>query len=285
MRFLCLLSFTLLLSLNGMSQCNPIPTNGEIYNFAVGDTLQYSISSNSGYSAYYYHVIESRNNYGTDSIVYGIQSITLPFGGQLSQSHYDQRIYHPDSATWQQPQTGWITDTLTCFTDTGLLFHHVDSHGWVTVYCSGIGEDISANGSSTDYYSQGLGKTYSYSCSNTEPCNSCSIVRLVYAHKSNGFVYGNAYSFPSGINDFKQLDAFVEVYPNAVSQNFQLRLHGNLGQNLRFVLYDLCGQRLQQELISEPVTNFYRGQLAGGLYLWQIEGGQEVVRKGKLIFE
>ncbi|MBP6732718.1 MAG: T9SS type A sorting domain-containing protein [Chitinophagales bacterium] len=282
------LLLVILASASCFSQCTPYPAFGEIYNYAIDDTFQYVTyinSAGSSFSGYEYQIIEARNNYGGDSIVYGIKSIQKTSLNNVTVSNQTQKIVKLDSAinTYNRQGAKWMLDTIFCGTDSGIVLFTTRWHVYDSVPCEnfivrGITDNIRT-------YSPGLGETKSSYATNTSPCNYYGQTNLIYAHKADGFIYGTPYDFPTAVNELERQKGSIKVYPNPAFETFQLQIFNVQFGDAYFELFDAVGRRVKYEKVSSSTSTFERANTSNGVYLWQLKVNDDILERGKLVFE
>ena len=283
MKKIYLLLFIVGFSFKGFSQCSPYPTNREVYDYAVGDTFQYYFSANSGYYQYHYKIVTNRIDYGNDSIAYTIKQITSDWNNHITTSTNPSIIYYIDSTITYR--VGSTFDTVTCSTDSGILLYHITFYQSTGLYCDVIQQNIFGISSNYVRFSVGLGTTYSYLCSNTSPCNYCTSLSLIYAHKSNGYIYGHQHrsSFLS-VEEIGNYNS-VSISPNPTTTSFTVQLSTPPSPETYFQLYDAMGRQLRREEINSNTTTINRNNLTSGIYFWQLVSGNRMLERGKLVME
>lgn len=273
-----------MLGCNVSCQCISAPTVRYIADFAVGDTFHYSFGSNSGYQSFYETVITDRAEYGSDSLVYSTETVTLTSGNQVSHSTGTIRYVELDSIISGVFSEGAIVDEFFCNEDIEGPVYHLNTHRSVSLYCSFIGQNVTADSYSEFTYAPGLGETYFHSCSNTTPCNYCSARTLVYARKVNGFIYGTPVNFPTSIESSGSQANILKVFPNPVDQQIIVESLYTKSSDLYITVFDITGKLIIKEPLNSGITIVRRSFIPCGLFLWQIEENSTVLERGKLTF-
>jgi hypothetical protein len=77
-----------------------------------------------------------------------------------------------------------------------------------------------------------------------------------------------------------------KLYPNPVST--QLHIFNSASSSLVtpiFVLYDMQGREVSKLTLERYQNTLERENLNSGVYLYQIQSGQQVVKKGKIVLD
>ncbi|MCH8903431.1 MAG: T9SS type A sorting domain-containing protein, partial [Bacteroidetes bacterium] len=78
----------------------------------------------------------------------------------------------------------------------------------------------------------------------------------------------------------------VKIYPNPFSDfsNIQIEDFANYKKgNPVFIVYDLFGTMYKEVNLSSENTIFIKGELASGLYFFEVVYDKKVIQRGKLI--
>jgi hypothetical protein len=80
--------------------------------------------------------------------------------------------------------------------------------------------------------------------------------------------------------------ANLQVFPNPFSSSTTIRFANPRGNRLGFQVLDAQGRMVSRldGLTGEEIT-FERGNLAGGLYFFQLLAGERIVGRGKFVVE
>lgn len=77
----------------------------------------------------------------------------------------------------------------------------------------------------------------------------------------------------------------VKTYPNPATISFTLQLSTAPNTPTYFQLYDAMGRQVRQEEINSISTTINRHQLSNGIYFWQLQQGNKILERGKLVME
>ena len=75
----------------------------------------------------------------------------------------------------------------------------------------------------------------------------------------------------------------IKVYPNPFEKQSTIEIVGKTYHHLELRIYDLTGKLVQQQSSTGNQFTIQRQQLEAGMYLYQLEGDQELLNTGKLI--
>lgn len=75
----------------------------------------------------------------------------------------------------------------------------------------------------------------------------------------------------------------IKVYPNPFEKQSTIEIIGKTYHHLELRIYDLTGKLVQQQSSTGNQFIIQRQQLEAGMYLYQLEGDQELLNTGKLI--
>jgi len=77
----------------------------------------------------------------------------------------------------------------------------------------------------------------------------------------------------------------IVISPNPTTQSFQLQFSELPYPETTFQFYNALGQLIKQDKITELTTLINRGNLANGIYFWQVSSNEKVLQRGKVILE
>lgn len=78
----------------------------------------------------------------------------------------------------------------------------------------------------------------------------------------------------------------LSLFPNPASDRISFQLEGFSGNSeYRFSLYDLQGKRVRFEQLNSDQWEVLRGDLAAGMYLFQLESNEAVPVSGRVVFQ
>jgi len=75
----------------------------------------------------------------------------------------------------------------------------------------------------------------------------------------------------------------IKFYPNPFKEQSTIEIVGKTYDHLELRIYDLTGKLVQQQNGTGNLITVQRHQLEAGMYLYQLEGDQELLNTGKLI--
>ncbi len=107
------------------------------------------------------------------------------------------------------------------------------------------------------------------------------------------FKYGNAIVYQ---NTFAQCNYFsstdnleegnkIQITPNPSTTSFTLQLSSPPTTQTYFLLYDALGRQVKREEIISTTTTINRDNLPNGISFWQLQAGNEILGRGKVVME
>ena len=288
-----ILIFLILLSRGVYSQLAP-STIGQIYNFTVGDTLEYSFSSiqaiyNCGPSGLILDVIKSytRTN---DSIIYVVERLSSvaeypcpnynpPYGVFFDSTTFVQKLATPDSSIYFR--VGICTGAAPICYDSTYIAGSGNFIGQkVNEYYSGTFSSVD------DIWIDSLGLVHSYSYMEGEPSITNDTDLVYYSKATTGQRWGTFQSFPDystplGVADLIQ-NVGIELYPNPSYSEIYVDALACSG-NLHF--RDLSGRDILMEPISNGKYTVDCHAWSRGMYLWVVEQDGVIEKCGKMVVE
>ena len=299
--------YTLLIisfALSSFSQGLQPSTVGQVYNFSVGDTFEYTGQNftivycpaqqlwfNGFVTSYTFVVVSSKYQSG-DTLAYGTkQYVWSATGCANNQATTDSLIVsysYPDidsSVFWRfRNDTSGCNSNTTCYIDTvylnsavnNLKFNDIYENffegGWSYIFANGLG-----------IYSQN--NTFLLPPDETEFGTDHS--NLIYYHKADGTTWGTPYYFEwiTGVPNIPHPQLPAKIFPNPSSQNMVLEISEPVNQPLQLKFFDPLGQVVRQQIIITASTSIERENLANGIYFWQLENSEQVLSHGKLILQ
>ena len=90
----------------------------------------------------------------------------------------------------------------------------------------------------------------------------------------------------SGINEIGVNSIKTKIYPNPATDMLQVDLYTrDLDERLSFIIYDIVGKEILKKEIPLYQILVYRGNIATGIYTWQIQNDKHQIRAtGKLVW-
>lgn len=282
MKNLYLLFIILVLTGRGYSQGGSIPTVRQVYDFAVGDTFEYYITSNTAADVYYMNVVLVRTNFANDSIIYVTKGIKIDSGATMQKDITNSTVLDLDSPCYKP----WITahthlDSAVAVNDS---FCITRMHSGYSFYCNEVGNYVNGRMNTTGQCKIGLGATDTYNCLTGTVCDNCNDTYLMYFHKADGSTGGTPYDFAGAISDLiNGLD--IKVFPNPVNDHYELQLSATPPEDTYLQIFDNEGNLVKQELIHSLTNTYSRGNLVSGLYFWQVTLGDDILKRGQMIVQ
>ena len=87
-------------------------------------------------------------------------------------------------------------------------------------------------------------------------------------------------SMPVGIEDIDGGSSFM-VYPNPADQQIQFELNGPVQELTQLQLFDATGRIIDRIAVKSNITNYNTGDLASGIYRFELSNLQEVLATGQ----
>lgn len=276
-------------SLRSFSQLIP-STIGEIYNFGVGDSLEYEFSIYADDQSHSY-----LHGYVLFVITNGSQNLTNVFYQYTRDVHYtsvSNPLNYPPYAS--DPPFIYSLNTK----DSSVLYQLIltdtmCSPKYDSVY---VNQQFNGRKQNESYrmcfestwgqqFADSLGQvSRSAGHTNGGAQWEAESQSLIYYHKANGDTWGTPQYFVlNGIDDMEESP--IKIFPNPTSSTFQIKLFQSPHQQTLFKLYDALGREVKQELLSSITTTLNRENLNKGIYFWQIETGRKILERGKIIFQ
>ena len=282
----CLLASILLIlvAASGFGQAGQYATVGQIYNFAVGDTFEY-YSGN-----YVLGIVTGRINYGNDSIVYSSNMFRQGTPGMQQSTQIVTDLDSVFSYPWllQYCYTAYpfpctLEDDTILIQNTDTLYQVTDNKLVVYPSCDDDGGSDTSSENDLVQYGKGLGVILLRQIILGSSCGDGGGEQLIYAHKANGIIWGTPFYFPVGIHDLQSTNLSAGIFPNPISDEFNLQLNQQPLSALAFKMFDATGRLVFSKIISSISTAINRGNLANGVYLYTLQSSGQILKRGKLI--
>jgi len=110
---------------------------------------------------------------------------------------------------------------------------------------------------------------------------SYSIGQVAYTYNpgsSNQGVQQPYEFFTTGIDNNKDISLSITVFPNPAQSTVTLKVENQLSENLYYQLYDVKGQQLLNQKVSNVLTLIPMQTLAAGTYLLQVSESKKTVK-------
>lgn len=249
----------------GFSQLIP-STVGEVYNFEVGDSFLYEAWPPGQYVLpnYYWKIIIQKTISGnSDTIFY-------TYYGNINDT-----FYNLSSSVLRLP----LADSCNLWGYCSFDSVYVDSSKFGRKANSIFRGYVGLGGDDTIYH-EGLGMTrdchFSDDLNLSGPCEE-----MIYYHKASGQIWGLPL-ISDIISDQKPVQR-ITLFPNPVTGRFVLHYPFQLQSN--FLLFDVLGNKVKHEPITNATTTLQRDNLTNGIYFWQVESEGKILDRGKIVFE
>lgn len=260
-------------------------TVGHVYSYEVGDTFIYAQTMHDQYPITYTQkaILSKTFSANNDTVSYGVETKSeMVFWGPppsccqgvteanetLTYTNLNDTILQILSMQNPHGYTDTaVTKTDTSFTNNGTLYNQAD------LYYS------PSNCHSIYTYGAGLGCTYSYWIC---PIDGYEMY-LLYYHKKDGRMAGEPHYFYTSVNSLTA-NTPVVIYPNPITDAFELMMAEQPSSATRLHLYDALGREVKKEDISSLRNTINRNGLEAGIYFWQLESNGNTLNQGKLTF-
>jgi hypothetical protein len=249
------------------------PTVREVYDFAVGDTFEYRFAESQGYSDYHFQVITNRSDYGSDSIVY---TTTNSFSNPPSINASSFTIKNLNQAyyfNWHLsacPSCSIDSSSVTTNASDTFFSTYIHRYPGPAVYrltcLVGFGETLN----SVIYYGFVV---------------SGHSTSLIYAHKSNGQIFGTPHYFPVGVEKIRNSQSAIRISPNPATTTITLQLQQTPAPATAFQLFDITGRMVLQKPLTETTSRIELNGVSKGMYLYNVMSDTQKVKAGKLVVE
>ena len=262
-------------------------TIGQIYNYSVGDTFEYQVSTSrpSGGTScrsagYLLNTIIAYNVSG-NSITYRIAMIQTDTihqpGCEASFSDTNTyTIYNIDS---------YFDQVFRC--DTNFTYNPYDS-------CY----DSIFQNSNYNFHKQNHYHNPSFNYFDETYADSIGLVsmddiaeageqetrqQLIYFHKASGEIWGQSQAITTTVAVIQPEIWTAKIIPTPAAESFKLILSKLPTGNLDFILSDGKGAHVFSKNITNLQTDMSRNKLSSGFYFWEIISENQVIVRGKLL--
>ncbi|MFN8322182.1 MAG: T9SS type A sorting domain-containing protein [Chitinophagales bacterium] len=291
MRNTYLLLLLVFFSVNSFSQSLTPSTYNQVYNFTIGDTLEYE---------FHIQLDDSYHSYSNGYALFNVTGISQDTDSITYQVHLDvtytsvsNPLYYPHYGTF--PLFAYALNLKDSSIFYGLP--GLDSMCNTSYDSVFINQDYNSNKQNelvrmcfesnwSQKYADSLGQVSSSSFYTTgSPWWEGQSQSLIYYHKVNGSKWGTPnYFIVAGVNDLER-KLYTQLYPNPATISFTLQLSTAPNTPTYFQLYDAMGRQVRQEEITATSTTLNRNNLPKGIYFWQLLTRQNVLQRGKLVME
>ena len=114
-------------------------------------------------------------------------------------------------------------------------------------------------------------------------CNPATSSSLCIARKDSVVIYGNYCPLQVGIETVQERS--ISFFPNPSITSFTLQLSTPPVTQTYFNLYDAFGRAVKREEIISETTTMQRNNLPSGIYFWQLQQGNKILDRGKVVME
>lgn len=99
-----------------------------------------------------------------------------------------------------------------------------------------------------------------------------------------GFVMKTNLSCSTSINKEFSINSFIKIYPNPVISQATIHISNEMFDepNKSFLLFDINGKLVKNEIFSGREFQFNRQNLTNGFYIFQIKKGNQIIVTGKI---
>lgn len=112
----------------------------------------------------------------------------------------------------------------------------------------------------------------------------CGIDLVYYRSDSAEWIDSAVYFGTNIVSKVSDLNR-TKLYPNPCSTNMYLEL-SSLPPNKSYIqFYDALGREVQRAEIYSKITEITRNNLPTGIYFWQLQSENQILDRGKLLFE
>jgi len=291
---LFIIAFIFSLHVNTRAQLMP-STVREVYDFAVGDTFEYSggysfnYPINPRYDIHRFEIIEDKRvSLGNDTLyyTYRIKEQRNPWGppGISYSETIELRAYtNLDSFIIDTPQndTCYFSDLLYCEQDDSV---YIDTVKFIGRKINTTYSGVRSWGYSFSEFCEGLGAVY-FGEFSEDPWWPQGYSDLIYYHKANGEQWGTPYYFTIvGIEEKQTINA--SVYPNPANEHVEISIPSvalSKHTSVQFQLFDIAGKAIQTQTIVSEKTLFTTAHLPKGIYYWRMASANQTLQQGKLV--
>ena len=91
-------------------------------------------------------------------------------------------------------------------------------------------------------------------------------------------------SIPTVINEMKNVNNVISIYPNPVSDNATIKLDPSVNlSNAEFQIYDVIGKLIKSSPVNSHEFTFEKGNLSSGLYFYKLINNGSELSTGKFL--
>jgi hypothetical protein len=139
----------------------------------------------------------------------------------------------------------------------------------------------------TDTWIEGIGSTSTpiglflpCGCNSRTICSFYQDSTLLYGRQGDPYCS----AFYLSINE-TSADYSVDILPNPSATFFTIQLSSPPTTQTYFNLYDALGRAVKREEIVSETTTMHRSNLPSGIYFWQLQQGNKILDRGKVVME
>jgi hypothetical protein len=134
------------------------------------------------------------------------------------------------------------------------------------------------------------GKTYnnvirvSYSTGRVAWCITSPVMFPIVILTGGYYLYQEPTTY-TGIDDLKT-NTQITVYPNPAKDRLTVQLsNSDFSKEIKLTIVNTLGQTIKQVLINDAVTSIELDNITAGVYFYQIQNNQAILKTGKIIIE
>jgi hypothetical protein len=276
---------------------------GEVYDFSVGDTFQYSHRNTlsqdiSSYSREFIVVEDKYFSMNNDTVFY-----TFKYSKKEYYSHYNNTGYNYydginnvfytslDSLIIPIPEPlncFLFCDSFSCLNNSSIYCDFTTFYDSVYLGYNGRKTNERNRGYNSNFsmtntiYTEGLGLIFSIDAPGSPIWKES---KLIYYHKASGEKWGSPYYFII-VGTNKIIEPHADIAPNPANKELIVTLRNKFGKNssnIQFTIYDLYGQNKYTQNIIQDKNIVSVENLSDGLYYWKITSDGYLLQQGKFI--
>lgn len=115
----------------------------------------------------------------------------------------------------------------------------------------------------------------------------CNGTTLCQSIQNDIITFQNSYTYCSSITSIPEHDfnVLITISPNPSTTSFTIQLSTPPPTQTYFQLYDALGKEVKREEIISETTTMPRNNLPSGIYFWQLQQGNKILDRGKVVME
>jgi len=88
------------------------------------------------------------------------------------------------------------------------------------------------------------------------------------------------------INDPKNIDSKIQLYPNPAKDRLTVQLSNfDFSKKIKLTIVNTLGQTLKQVLVYNALTSIEINNIISGVYFYQLQDNDAILKTGKIIIE